>query len=166
LIVCDSAPSPPARPSWAEPRTHLTKRQCNYLVLAVIAIITFYFTGSSYISNKIDEKITDNTYINNLAKVLRPYSIFDKDGTITYDHGGERYIKNIETIKNEKGEFESVIITTKDYLQNPPILTYIGYDNYAYSTEKIDTYKWKFNLRSLSLIMADEKVEKIEPILV
>jgi hypothetical protein len=135
-------------------------------VLAIIAIITFYFAASNYISNRIDEKITDKTYINNLAKVLRPFSIFDEKGIIKYDHGGERYIKNIAVKQKKNGDFESVIITTKVYLQNPPILTYIGYDNYAYASEKIDTYQWKFNLRSRTLIMADEKQEKIEPIFI
>ncbi len=134
--------------------------------LGLIAVIGFLFVADNYISDKIDEKITDGTYINNLAHVLRPFSIFDKRGIIKYDHGGERYIEKIDVNQKKDGDFESVIITTKVYLQNPPILTYIGYDNYAYTSEKIDTYQWKFKLRSRSLIMSDNKEEKIEPIFI
>ena len=134
--------------------------------LGAIAVITFYIGADNYINNQIENKITDETYINKLAHVLRPFSIFDKEGIITYDHGGERFIKNIAVKKKKNGDFESVIITTNVYLQNAPILTYIGYENYAYASKRIDTYQWKFKLSSHDVLMAEGNYEKVEPIFI
>ena len=59
------------------------------IVLSGFAVVVGFFIGAdSYISNKIEDKITDTAYINNLAHILRPYVIFNKNGVIQYDHGG------------------------------------------------------------------------------
>jgi len=136
------------------------------VISGILIVIGFFIAADNYINNAIEKKITDETYINRLARVLRPFAIFDKEGVIQYDHGGERYIEDIDPQKNKDGEFESIIITTKEFLQNPPILIYIGYDNYAYVSERIDTYKWKFKLSILPTISAPLKSEKLDPIFI
>ncbi len=136
------------------------------VISGILIVISFFIAADNYINNAIEKKITDETYINRLARVLRPFAIFDKEGVIQYDHGGERYIEDIDPQKNKDGEFESIIITTKEFLQNPPILIYIGYDNYAYTSERIDTYKWKFKLSILHTISAPLKSEKLDPIFI
>jgi hypothetical protein len=137
------------------------------IISGILIVIGFFIAADNYIGNEIEKKITDETYINKLAHVLRPFSIFDKKGVIQYDHGGERYIENIDIQKKDDGDFQSIIITTKEFLQNPPILIYIGYDNYAYTSERVDTYKWKFNLSSLDvLILSGENSDKFDPIFI
>jgi len=136
------------------------------VISGILIVIGFFIGADNYISNEIEKKITDETYINKLAHVLRPFVIFDKKGVIQYDHGGERYIEKIEVQKKKDGDFESIIITTKEFLQNPPILIYIGYDNYAYYSERIDTYKWKFKLSSLDMLIMGENSEKLDPIFI
>lgn len=136
------------------------------VISGIMIVITFFIVADNYISNKIEKKITDETYINKLARVLRPFVIFDKKGVIQYDHGGERYIEKIDVQEKKDGDLESIIITTKEFLQNPPILLYIGYDNYAYDSERIDTYKWKFKLSSLNLLIMEGNSEKLDPIFI
>lgn len=136
------------------------------VISGILIVIGFFIGADNYISNEIEKKITDETYINKLAHVLRPFVIFDKKGVIQYDHGGERYIEKIEVQKKKDGDFESIIITTKEFLQNPPILIYIGYDNYAYTSERIDTYKWKFKLSSLDMLIMGGNSEKLDPIFI
>lgn len=136
------------------------------VISGILIVIGFFIGADNYISNEIEKKITDETYINKLARVLRPFVIFDKKGVIQYDHGGERYIEKIEVQKKKDGGFESIIITTKEFLQNPPILIYIGYDNYAYTSERIDTYKWKFKLSSLDMLIMGGNSEKLDPIFI
>lgn len=58
--------------------------------LGAIDIITFYLGADNYINNQIEKKITDEKYISKLARVLRPFSNFDKKGIIKYNHRGER----------------------------------------------------------------------------
>lgn len=136
------------------------------VISGILIVITFFIGAANYISNEIEKKITDETYINKLARVLRPFAIFDKKGVIQYDHGGGRYIEKIEVQERKDGDLESIIITTKEFLQNPPILLYIGYVNYAYASERIDTYKWKFKLSSLEFIISSRKSEKFDPIFI
>ena len=136
------------------------------VISAIIAVITFFIVADNYISDKIEEKITDETYISRLARILRPFAIFDKNGVIKYDHGGVRFIEKIVVDQQNDGDIKSITITTKEFLQNPPILIYIGYDNYAYASERVSTYEWKFKLSSLSLLIMGENAEKIDPIFI
>ncbi len=93
------------------------------VISGFLIVVTFFITADDYINTRIEEKITDETYINNLALVLRPFALFDQKGVIQYDHGAVRYIKEIDI--EEKGyRVKSVVITTREYLKNPPILQY------------------------------------------
>ncbi len=65
------------------------------LLSGFVIAITFFITADNYINNQIEAKITDKKYMDKLSKVLRPFSTFDFNGTITYDHGGESYIQKI-----------------------------------------------------------------------
>ena len=136
-------------------------------ILGLLIVVGFFFTAHNYISNEIERKITDDSYISKLARVLRPFSIFNKDGVIQYDHGGERYIDKIDVQKDKDGDIESIILTTRGFIQNPPILFFIGYVNYAYTSERIDTYKWKFKLSSMPFAtFGSSKMEKLDPIFI
>ena len=132
-----------------------------------IVLITFLIVADGYISNKIDEKITNDTYVNELAKVLRPFSIADGKGVITYDHGAEKYIEKIVPSKNKHGDFESVTITTKIFLKEAPLVNIIDANNYLYRSERIGTYTWKINAGSASAVMDVSAITKtFQPIIV
>jgi hypothetical protein len=136
------------------------------IISGILIVIGFFIGADNYIGNEIEKKITDETYISKLARILRPFAIFDKRGVIQYDHGAERYIDKIEIQEKKDGNLESIIITTKEFLQNSPILLYLGYDNYAYTSERVDTYKWKFKLSSMTLVADSTPYEKIEPVFI
>jgi len=136
------------------------------IISGMLIVITFFIAADDYIGEKIDDKIRDESYIGQLSHVLRPFAIFDKKGIIQYDHGGEQYIENIEVNIENHGDFESIVITTKKFLQNPPILIYIGYDKYAYTSKRVETYKWEFELSSLDFLMLEGEKKKIDPIFI
>ncbi|MCB2168873.1 MAG: hypothetical protein KQI78_14530 [Deltaproteobacteria bacterium] len=137
------------------------------IILGLVIIIGFFIAADSYIGDKIEEKITDETYINKLARVLRPFAIFNEQGIVTYDHGAERYIQNIAVNKTQGGDFESVTITTNVFLQTPPILSYIDVTNYAYSHERIGTYKWIFKFIYPAIRWgSSSESKKVEPIFI
>lgn len=134
------------------------------IAMGILIVITFFFGAANYVDNEIEKKITDETYLNRLAKILRPFAIFNKDGAIQYDHGAERYIQKIDVKSKKDGDYESIIITTKIFLQNAPLLLYYGYDNYAINCKRIDTNKWLFELSSPNLIAWGDKYQKIDPV--
>jgi len=118
----------------------------------LIIALTFLITADNYINNQIEDKITDETYMDKLSKVLRPFSIFDINGTIIYDHGGESFIQEITVQKNSNREIKHINIKTKSFLQTAPILIYVGYGNYAYTSKKTSTYMWEYDLASYSVL--------------
>ena len=83
-----------------------------------------------------------------------------------YDHGGEKYIKKIEVLLGKDDVIREIKIHSKIFLQNAPILSYTGHDSYAYSSRRIDTYIWQYNLSSNTLLtMNPGDFKKMEPIL-
>jgi hypothetical protein len=129
----------------------------------LVIVLSFFMAATNYINSEIEKKITDETYINKLSKTLRPFAIFDLNGAIQYDHGAEKYIEKIEIKKKENGDISTIKIITRVFLQNPPILNYTGYENYAYVSKKIDTYVWLFTLSSQTLLLGGSN-EKFDPI--
>lgn len=121
-----------------------------------IVLISFWIAIDDYINNQIDERITDKDYILSLSKTLRPFSIFNHDGIIIYDHGGEEFISNIEFIHTEVENVERIILETKTYLAGAPLLIQIGTSNYTYESNRVGTYKWEYTLAAPKLFRASD----------
>jgi len=135
------------------------------VISGLLIVLSFFMVATNYINNEIENKITDETYINKLSKILRPFAIFDINGVIQYDHGAENYIENIEVTKQDNGDISAIKVSSKVFLQTPPITNYTGHENYAYVSERIDTHIWLFNMSSVSVTMNPKKTEKYAPIL-
>jgi hypothetical protein len=45
-------------------------------------------------SSRYGKEFNKSQVKTNIGMVLRPFSVFDMDGIITYDHGGEQFVKN------------------------------------------------------------------------
>ncbi len=115
--------------------------------------MTFLITADTYIDSKIKGKISDISYIQYLAKILRSFSIADDKGSIIYDHGGEKLLKNIKVEKDKQNDLKYITITTKSYLQNAPLLNIIDWQNYFYTSEKTGSHDWKYTLQSSTVFL-------------
>lgn len=131
-----------------------------------MVLITFFMTADNYISDKIDDRIKDADYIQSLAKVLRPFSLADENGNITYDHGGEKFIKDISVTEDKHGNLKEVTIITKSYLQHAPTLTIIDFVNYQYKVERTGSYEWKYSLYSLNVTIMESRIPSYKPTMI
>ena len=113
-------------------------------VSLIASIVAVFLMFDTYLSNKIQDQITDDSYISSLSKSLRPFLVFNEYGITEYDHGAKSQIEVIEI--DLKKQF--LIITTKSYLQNAPLISSIGANQYSYITERISDNKWKYTLLS------------------
>lgn len=125
------------------------------MLSALIMVVGFFIAADGYINNQIENKITDETYIRKLSKTLRPFAIFNEQGVITFDHGGEAYIKTISVKKKPDGSLDSIEIETKGYLQNAPILIYLSNEDYSYQSNRTGTYVWSFSMIHLNTVTSD-----------
>lgn len=136
------------------------------ILSGLFIVCGFFIAATDYINSQIEKKITEDTYISKLSKELRPFSIFNINGVMQYDHGGEKYIKNLEVISGNKNEIKSVRIHSKVFLQTAPILNYTGMDTYAVKSNRVDTYTWEYKFGGYELLTMNSKdLEVMEPIL-
>lgn len=125
-------------------------KNISKILLTFIALIGFYIAFNNYINSQIENKITDTKYIQNLSSTLRPFIIFNEDGIITYNHGGEKYIDSIkiEYSKNlGKAWPNSIKVYSNQFLSNSPLLDYIGVYNFTYDVERTKNNTWTFKVK-------------------
>ncbi len=112
------------------------------LVGFVATVIGLFVMVDGYIDSKIERKITDTEYISKLAKQLRPFLIFDENGTVIYDHGADGKIKNITVDLSQK----NIEIETTEFLQLAPFISAVGYETYSFKSERTGNKKWKYTM--------------------
>jgi hypothetical protein len=100
----------------------------SFIITIVVAFITF----DSYIDGKIDDRITDDNYVQGLSKALRPFLVFDEFGIVQYDHGATSFVDSIRVHKANT-KVHSITVYAKHYLSAAPLLNNIGADRFAYN---------------------------------
>ena len=102
------------------------------ILVVVVALITLVggFRGLEwFVDQRVQEAITDEAFVREVASHVRPYVIFDKDGTIHADMGAMQYLDDIrvELLPFEQGEQTMrITIVPKEHLAYTPILDPIG----------------------------------------
>ncbi|MDO9264171.1 MAG: hypothetical protein Q7U02_09405 [Desulfosalsimonadaceae bacterium] len=112
------------------------------LVGFLVTVIGLFITADSYLDSKIERKITDTAYIRELSNQLRPFLLFDEQGIVTFDHGADKKIKDIDVdLKNK-----NIVIETSEFFQNAPFLIAVGADTYSFEAERIGSKKWRYKM--------------------
>ena len=101
-------------------------------ISTVLGIISIFFVFDNYLSDKIDEKITNPEYIRSLAKTLRPFLIFDQNEIFIYDHGVTTHIDSIKIHSINPTHLTEIIIYFNKYFQTAPFLESLGPDIYDF----------------------------------
>lgn len=117
----------------------------KFIAVAATVIIA-YFGIDSYLDSKIENKITDDNYISELSKTLRPYLIFDNSGEISYDHGAIKFVDSIVVSQNQKGWVDNIIVYCNTYFGEPPLLDFIGVYHHTYEAKRIKNKSWSYDM--------------------
>ena len=112
----------------------------NNLILAFIAL-------DNYLDTKIEDKITDDSYISTLSTTLRPFMVMDNNGKVLYDHGALNLIDSIRVKQLGRGLVDTIFVYTKTFLPEAPLLQFIGAYLYSYESSRISTYCWAYDQR-------------------
>jgi len=134
-------------------------------VLGTIVII--YFGVDQYLDSKIENKITDDSYISQLSKTLRPFLVFNNDGVVIYDHGGLNFIDRIKIKHTDNRWADTIFIYSKTFLQEAPLMEFIGSYLYSYEAKRISNLCWAYDMRPtvyLSLEGSDNDKRTLENI--
>ena len=126
----------------------------------IIGIIVALIVFDTYIYDRIDKKINDESYLSKISKTMRPYLIFDENEKYIYDHGALDHIENIEIVKHtDKDEIlvEKIILTLKKYYQTAPLIECIGPLSYSFKSEKGSKTTWIYIPTSSGLMLWPEE---------
>jgi len=101
------------------------------IILITITIIGTLYGLSIYIDNRITKIVTSREFSEKLAKDLRPYVIFDINGSILFDGGGMQYLEDvtIEPVQeaSDTDQYPNyakrIIVSPRENLSYPPIVT-------------------------------------------
>ncbi len=106
-------------------------------IITILVILGGLFAFNDFLNNRIDNRINDAEYISKLSKSLRPYLIFNQNGSIVYDHGAESLLDSISVdfiLNFNMDKPIKIIIYPKKFLKVKPLLeclTGIGYQEKA-----------------------------------
>jgi len=118
----------------------------------LVTVIIAYFGIDQYLDSKIEDKITDDSYISELSKTLRPFLVFNNDGIVIYDHGALNYIDSIIVKHSEKRWADTIFVYSKTFLKEAPLMEYIGVYLYSYEAKRIANFCWAYDMRPVSFL--------------
>ena len=126
----------------------------------VSAMTTFFFiyiAFDTFVYDRIDQRIKDPTYIQELSKTLRPFLMFNQQGIIIYDHGATKFVDSINVIisfnKNYKiNSINEIKVYCNHFLHTAPLLDYIGVYQYTYDVNRAKNYSWVFKMKPMLVL--------------
>jgi len=101
-------------------------------ITTVLGIISIFFVFDSYLSDKIDEKITNPEYLRSLSETFRPFFLFDQNEIIFYNHGAKTHIDSIKIHFINPTHLTEIIIYFNKYFQTALFLESLGPDFYDF----------------------------------
>lgn len=129
------------------------------LIGVLFGSITTYISVRSHFISLIDQRINSDEYIKHIADKLRPSVIFDQEERIFSDNGATEYIKDLkvigQTMKLSTGEVKrpsEIIISSKEYLKNIPILESLD-EIYEIASERGKKFEIIYKLRENGYVM-------------
>lgn len=127
-----------------------TLKRISALIVSIAAIFGIYHGLNLYIDARILEKISNPSFLRELAMSVRPSVIFDENDSVVADSGAMTYISQIAVTKGEK---DSLMIVVKPYryIGTEPILEPLD-GEYAITAARGKGYDWVFELKSMNML--------------
>ncbi len=116
------------------------------LVGAIYGVITF-------IDFRINSKLNDPDVVRRIALAARPEMIIDYKGSVLIDRGAMDYIADLKVTQDPKYPLaDTIVITPRRYMANPPLITSIDGAFFDASPERGPKLDWiiKLKYRSFS----------------
>lgn len=123
---------------------------------SIIGLIIALVTINQIIDFKINKKIYNNEFLSKIAIRVRPFAIFNANGSIIVDKGAMEYLENIEVIPKKNSRIpRKIILSPKKLLEQPPIITSIDQPSVIAKPERSKGIKWEY-ICDVSYIMEPE----------
>lgn len=135
------------------------------IIIAILTILGGLFVFDDFLNTRIDNRINDADYISRLSKSLRPYLIFNQNGSIVYDHGAEILLDSISVDMKLSFDFDKPITITihpKKFLKIKPLLECLTDISYQEKASRYGFKSWKYILTVNGYSEIQDNLFKIE----
>ena len=126
------------------------------IAITIFSLIGGFIILNDFMDNKIDSKIKDKEYIQQLSHILRPFMIFNNESNIIYDHGAENFIDSLNVSANINELLKNPIVITlypKIYLQHEPLIEILTSMSYTIESKRIKNKIWQYEIDVSSHIL-------------
>jgi hypothetical protein len=120
------------------------------LIVSVATLFGLYHGLNQYVDTRIHAKVSNPSFLKELARSVRPSVVFDEKESIVADIGAMTFLKKIVVTKGEKDTLK-IIVTPKEYIGIEPVLEALD-SAYAIKAERGSGFDWIFQLNSMNLV--------------
>ena len=99
---------------------------------AIIVVVAGIYGSLRFIDGRIEHAVNDEQFIKKVSSHVRPYIIFDLNGSILVDGGASQYLEKLE-VEEADSKFNDnydhtikIVVTPTDHLAYPPLLEKLG----------------------------------------
>ena len=117
------------------------------IVGAIIAVAAAIYGGLHYIDQRIETRISDESFVRRLANTMRPTVIFDERGSILIDQGAMELLENIEVKHDNTTKLpKEIVVFPKRHLAYAPFIQALEPELFTISAARGPRFVWVFRL--------------------
>jgi hypothetical protein len=121
---------------------------------AVVFLFATYHGFNAYLDSRIESRITDPAFMQELARNVRPSVVFDENGDVLADLGAMKLIDSIKVSRNTD-EVWTITISPSEFLGVEPVLE--GVDSqFVIHAERGNKYDWVYQLYRVHPLLVSE----------
>ena len=124
--------------------------------IIIVGLIVTFYALDSLIERKIKKSITDPTYTKEIASQVRPFALFNANGTILIDMGAMQYLNDLRVIPSDDSRIpKKILLSPKRYMAHAPMITGIDQPGTVARPKRLAGLDWEYTF-DLSYVIERE----------
>ena len=121
------------------------------VLLSAGGVFGLYHGLNWFVHSKIEESIHSPETLQELVRQLRPWAVFNGDGSILYDGGADQFVDIKIAYESKDGTpyLMTITITPKAFMKNPPLIRGIDSPFVCAMPSREPPRSWVFQVSSL-----------------
>ena len=131
-------------------------------VIAGISIIGSIYGFAKFIDSRISKKLGDAEFVKGIARLLRPYAIFNDKGEVIVDRGAMSFIEDIEITMDNELLPKEITLKLKEHKATAPILLSLDNSLCDIKERRGKKFDWKYSIKYDAYSDKDERRFNVE----
>jgi len=115
------------------------------VAVLILTLVSGIFLAYRHIDDRVDSIVYSDEFISELGSKVRPFVIVNSNNSILLDSGGLEYIEKVTVLSGtDNTRAPIIIVTPKNYMVHPPILTCMFLVHTLDSVERGNELDWVY----------------------